>query len=85
MSRLEQKYGTNYTVKEVAVFLNVSSMAVYKWCNKGHIGTKVEGTWRIFDKDVQKLLEQPEFTKFDMPKGRKKNINNLLKKSQSIT
>lgn len=85
MNRLEQKYGTSYKVKEVADFFELSSMAIYKWCHKGLIGIKVNGSWRIPEKDIEKLLERQELKEFRMPKGKKRNINNLINKSHSIT
>lgn len=48
------------TVKEVATFLRVSRVTVWRWCQRGLIpASKVGRNWRIRRDDLLELLEIP--------------------------
>ena len=49
------------TIKEVASYLRVSSVTVWRWCQKGVIpATRVGRNWRIRREDVLQLFEEAE-------------------------
>jgi excisionase family DNA binding protein len=49
------------TIKEVATYLRVSSVTVWRWCQKGVIpASRVGRNWRIRREDVLRLFEAPE-------------------------
>ena len=49
------------TIKEVATYLRVSSVTVWRWCQKGVIpASRVGRNWRIRRDDVLQLFEEAE-------------------------
>jgi excisionase family DNA binding protein len=49
------------TIKEVATYLRVSSVTVWRWCQQGTIpASRVGRNWRIRRDDVLRLFEVPE-------------------------
>ena len=49
------------TIKEVAAYLRVSSVTVWRWCQQGTIpASRVGRNWRIRRDDVLHLFETPE-------------------------
>ena len=49
------------TVKEVAAYLRVSRVTVWRWCQHGTIpAARVGRNWRIHRDDLLHLLERPQ-------------------------
>ena len=49
------------TVKEVACYLRVSRVTVWRWCQSGMLPAHQLGrSWRIYRDDLLQFLEKPE-------------------------